>query len=253
MLPGQFCYPSLFREHGIRLLCPGRVSLRRLYPWVSPSLPWVLPGGVSQVPRYYATLRLPRTRTQRLMDSSLGSSPSPRLRSVRYEDAACRLAPLFPVRRRGTVSRGWEYGDLTGSWDAPSVPLPCSLTPAGPPHPTGLGVSVLPPYPIRRRLPRVNNFGAPSHGFGTRCLRFAADIAAGPRTTRLRLVVNLYREGLEPSGHHSRFPFMMYSRTSSFPSFSCRTLGLFRTFAPRPSSPKPRPTRHRRELASFRT
>ena len=40
--------------------------------------------------------------------------------------------------------------------------------------PHRLGASVLPPYPIRRRLPRVNNFGAQSHGFGTRCLRFTA-------------------------------------------------------------------------------
>ena len=129
-------YPSQFRGHGLRLQSTGRVSRRRLYHVVSPSLPWVPLGGVSQVRRYYKTLRLPRTRTQRLMDSSLGSSPSPRLRSVRYEDAACRLAPLFPVRRRETVVLDWEYGDLTGSWDAPSVPLPCSLTPAGPLHPT---------------------------------------------------------------------------------------------------------------------
>ena len=64
MLPGQFCSPSLFREHGIRLLSTGRVSLRQFYPLVSPSLPWVPLGGVSQVPRYYATLRLPRTLTQ---------------------------------------------------------------------------------------------------------------------------------------------------------------------------------------------
>ncbi len=137
---GQRSYPSPFRGHGLRLQSTWRVSFRRLYHLVSPSLPWVPLGGVSQVHGYYATLRLPRTRTQRLMDSPLGSSPSPRLRSVRYEDASCRLAPLFPVRRRGTAGLGWEYGDLTGSWDAPSVPLPCSLTPAGPLHPT---VSVL--------------------------------------------------------------------------------------------------------------
>jgi len=100
---------------------------------LSPSLPWVLPGGVSQVPRYYKTLRLPRTHTGRLMDSPRGSSPSPRLRSVRYEDAACRLAPLFPVRRRGTAVLGWEYGDLTEPAPAkagvPGMPLRC-LCPA---------------------------------------------------------------------------------------------------------------------------
>ena len=107
---------------------------------LSPSLPWVLRGGVSQVQPYYETLRLPRTQTGRLMDSSLGSSPSPRLRSVRYESTSCRLAPGFTVRRRETGSVGWEYGDLTGSWDAHPVPMPCSLTPAGPLHPT---VSVL--------------------------------------------------------------------------------------------------------------
>ena len=177
---------------------------------LSPSLPWVLPGGVSQVPRYYKTLRLPRTPTQRLMDSPLGSSPSPRLRSARYEDASCRLAPGLTVRRRETVVLGWEYGDLTGSWDAPPVPMPCSLTPVGPRHPTN---SVL------RCGPRTQ-YDEGSNGLTISGLHHTASAPAvyasqphrcGPRKTRLRRVVSPYREGVEPSGHHKRFPLMSYS------------------------------------------
>ena len=140
MLPGQFCYPSLFRGHGIRLLCTWRVSLRRFYHLVSPSLPWVLPGGVSQVHAVLCdttTSPYPYPTTYGFV-ARLQPQPSSSLGQVRG-----RFLPpgsLFPVRRRGTVGLGWEYGDLTGSWDAPPVPLPCSLTPAGPPHPT---VSVL--------------------------------------------------------------------------------------------------------------
>src|SRR3990172_4797425 len=54
----------------------------------------------------------------------------------------------------------------------PAVPMPCSSTPAG---------SSAPGHPVRRRGPRSNqdegsrkaNYGALSHGLGTRCLRFA--------------------------------------------------------------------------------
>jgi hypothetical protein len=56
----------------------------------------------------------------------------------------------------------------------------------------------------RRLGPRSNQdegshkaiFGAQSHGFGTRCLRFAGRIAPPPRKTRFRLPARLYRTGL---------------------------------------------------------
>ena len=171
---------------------------------LSPSLPWVLRGGVSQVQQYYETLRLPRTQTGRLMDSSLGSSPSPRLRSVRYESTSCRLAPGFTVRRRETGSVGREYRDLTGSWDAPPVPMPCSLTPAGPPHPTNS---------VFRCCPRSQyDEGSRDEQFRgsiTRRQHRLSTLHGGHRCpsckTRLRRVVSLYREGVEPSGHQQGF------------------------------------------------
>ena len=52
----------------------------------------------------------------------------------------------------------------------------------------------------RRRLPRLTSFGAQSHGPHTRCLRFAARVAPGPRKTRFRLVALLGRAGLQPAG-----------------------------------------------------
>src|SRR3990172_2462233 len=63
-------------------------------------------------------------------------------------------------------------------------------------------------FPVRRRGPRSNqdegsheaNFGAPSHGLDTRCLRFAEWIAPPPRKTRFRLLARLCREGFTPPG-----------------------------------------------------
>jgi len=52
-----------------------------------------------------------------------------------------------------------------------------------------------PPMPRTRALTTVT-FEAQSHGVRTRCLRFAARVAPGPRKTRYRLVASLYRTGL---------------------------------------------------------
>jgi hypothetical protein len=59
----------------------------------------------------------------------------------------------------------------------PPVPVPCSRTPAGPRTPGHDGVSAWPPLWQKRRLPRFANFGAQSHGFSTRCLRFVRWVA----------------------------------------------------------------------------
>ncbi len=51
-----------------------------------------------------------------------------------------------------------EPQDLPGSWGTPMVPLPCSWTPARPPHHRPKGVWVLPPLSERRRLSQVDHF-----------------------------------------------------------------------------------------------
>jgi hypothetical protein len=63
----------------------------------------------------------------------------------------------------------------------------------------------------------VGYFGAPSHDPLTRCLRFAARVAPGPRKTRFRLLARLCRTGLVTR----RVPAKGFCATSlpPFPSF----------------------------------
>ena len=49
--------------------------------------------------------------------------------------------------------------------------------------------------PARQGLPHVS-FGAQSHSFSTRYLRFAVAVTRRPRKTRFRLPARLYRAGL---------------------------------------------------------
>jgi hypothetical protein len=53
-----------------------------------------------------------------------------------------------------------------------------------------------PPHIQPRRLHTRGNFGAQSHGLGTRCLRFARWVARTRRQTRFRLLAKLSRAGL---------------------------------------------------------
>src|SRR5437016_3705563 len=51
------------------------------------------------------------------------------------------------------------------------------------------------------------DFGARSHGIGTRCLRFAGRVTPPPRKTHFRLLAKLCRAGfVHPQGCHERFP-----------------------------------------------
>ena len=61
------------------------------------------------------------------------------------------------------------------------------------------------PLAVRRRGPCLSHhkgsstrghFGAQSHDFSTRCLRFAGRVTPPPRKTRFRLLAKLYRTGL---------------------------------------------------------
>jgi hypothetical protein len=91
------------------------------------------------------------------------------------------------------------------------------------------GASAWPPRQERPRAPYVEiNFGAQSRGLSTRCLRFAARIAAGPRKTRFRLVANLCRADLRaPTGFLVKFR----TRSSSSPRL-CLAQFLFNSARP---------------------
>jgi len=52
-----------------------------------------------------------------------------------------------------------------------------------------------PPFTARRRLPARGNFGAQSHGFGPRCLRFARWVARTGRKTRFWVLAKLSQAG----------------------------------------------------------
>ena len=86
----------------------------------------------------------------------------------------------------------------------PGEPIPY-LCPALGSRPvcTGLTFSaraVQSPLQQQQRHQRCSYIGTQSHGFGIRCLRFKSCVTAHACKARFRLVVSLYREGVEPSG-----------------------------------------------------
>jgi hypothetical protein len=172
---------------------------------VSPSLHWVLRGRVSQLQRYCSTLRLPFTHTQRLMDSPLGSSVA--------------LDSLGQERERFLPPGSWIDGPAPRDrrqlgikgphrfLGCPSCAYALLFDPGRTSTPHQLGVSVLPPYPIRRRLQRGTISGLNHTASAPAVYASWPALLTDARKTRLRPVVNLYREGVEPSGHQQRFLF----------------------------------------------
>ena len=85
--------------------------------------------------------------------------------------------------------------------------MPCShQTPVGPERQATRRSRCCLPLVARRRLPRLVNFGAQSHGLHLRCLRFATAVTRAPRKTRFRAVASLTRAGLDPQDLFGRFP-----------------------------------------------
>jgi hypothetical protein len=100
---------------------------------------------------------------------------------------ACRFAPCGPERTtagQGFIIRSplpeiyaWRRSGPPKFLGNPGVPAPCSWTPASP---TYQAITVVRHGPTRiqlRGLSTRGNFGARSHGIGTRCLRFAVRIS----------------------------------------------------------------------------
>ena len=145
--------------------------------WQRPSLPRVLGG---EFPGFGGTMAL---------CDSLGPWHHPSLPSRgATRRRVCRFAPSGPEHQtagRGFVSRfpspatyAWRPSGPPKFLENPRVPMPCSSTPAGPTHQATVQWS--------RRGPRYVHdegshdkltFEAPSHGLGTRCLRFVLAIA----------------------------------------------------------------------------
>ena len=85
--------------------------------------------------------------------------------------------------------------------------MPCShQTPVGPERQAFRRSRCCLPRVARRRLPRLCDFGAQSHGLHLRYLRFAAPVTQTPRKTRFRAVASLTRAGLDPQDLFGKFP-----------------------------------------------
>ena len=63
----------------------------------------------------------------------------------------------------------------------------------------------------------IRAFEALSRGLHALCVRFAAGVTPGPRTTRFRLVANLVRSGLSPAGSRRGFPSCLSVYMASSP------------------------------------
>ncbi len=101
----------------------------------------------------------------------------------------------------------------------PCVPMPCSLTPAGPQQ---QAVTLLRHGPRSQHdegYPRCGNFGAQWHGLGTCCLRFARWIARRGRKTRCWLLARLYQTGFAPAGFLRKVSVTTPASLPPFPSF----------------------------------
>jgi hypothetical protein len=78
----------------------------------------------------------------------------------------------------------------------PDVPMPWSLTPAGPAHQALAMRQCSPRCEDGEGSRQLLDFGARSHGLGTGCLRFVRPVARLGRKTRFPLLARLYGAGL---------------------------------------------------------
>ena len=96
----------------------------------------------------------------------------------------------------------------------PCVPLPRPWTPSGLQHLAFSMRKCCPRCPEDEGSRDETHFEARSRGFGTGCLRFVGCIATPPRKTRFRLLAQLCRVGLIPTGFERKVSVMF---PTSFP------------------------------------
>ena len=169
-------------------------------------------GSVPRSPRYYGALRLPAIHPGGLVVSPAGTvlvllaSLPPPASTTHGGPGFC--SPGFP-------NRLLRYGNdrISRVPVRPSRCMPCShQTPMGPGRQAIRRPRCCLPLLTRRRLPRIVDFGAQSHGLHLRCLRFAVTVTRSPRKTRFRAVASLTRAGLDPQDLFGRFPKRLISR-----------------------------------------
>jgi hypothetical protein len=143
---------------------------------------------------HFVFLRMTVTIPSRL-SSSLPPSPTPTC----GPEVLYWHFPKPDVKEMETAGRPKFLGN-------PLVLAPCSLTPARPTCQAFTAGRHGPTYQERRGLSTKSNFGAPSHGIGTHCLRFNHCVA----TTVARLASGCWPalpDGIGyPQGFNERFP-----------------------------------------------
>jgi hypothetical protein len=175
-------------------MSPARVPPAVLLPGAS--LPSAGSSGarVPRIRRYYGALRLPAARLAalRCLRATIPRRRS-RFRSRRAANGSLGEPEVGnPVSSSGKNPRRRQ--DLLRSWAA-LVPLPCSPTPVDPTHQAVSMRRCGPRYDQNEGV-HIRSFEAQSHGFSTRCLRFAGRVAPPPRKTRFRPPAKRYRVGL---------------------------------------------------------
>ena len=190
----QTCYPLSLRGHGSQGSMPPPC-----FPATAPQLgasfpPPGPPGCVPRVHQYYGALRFPTARPDTLR--FLRVTVTTPCACFRLSDQARRRLAARSFRSGNSVkpdSIDVETAGRPKFLGNPDVPAPCSQTPARPTLPGHTVGRHGPTHSVPRGLSTRGNFGAQSHGMGTRCLRFAVRITppharlasgCGPRSTR---------------------------------------------------------------------
>jgi hypothetical protein len=157
---------------------------------------------VPRLPRYYQGAMTSCRPSRRASLPSPGSTP----RSARVSPARGRALPraVFWSWSPGTSSRELVRGDGRISY-VPGNPH-CALAllfDPGRTHASGHTMRRRGPRSVHHEGSRIRTFEAPSHGFGTGCLRFAGRVTPTPRKTRFRLLARLFRTGSAFRGRHT--------------------------------------------------
>ena len=125
--------------------------------------------------RYYGMLRLPAAHLAALRCLRLAIPPLRPVRSRRLGRTVGGTGSWYSGSRAGNVSGDGRTSQVP---EQPSCPRALFLDPGRTDARHGHdGVSARPPLVSTTVAPASKDFGARSHGIGTRCLRFAVEVA----------------------------------------------------------------------------